>query len=239
MKRRLLGAGTVAAAALITLPASAGLVMIDDFSSGAFSSSITSGSDVTQQAGSMIGGQRDVGLEVLDNPFNQNFEVALGGGGLGLSFSAGVGLAGQLGLDYDGSTDVEDGSLPFEVGEGLNLDLSGLTDIQFGFLAADLDFEVLVILQQVENGAVTQTSQASLAVNASGSPFNATIALSEFDGALLNDVDRIGVLFNFNEAGDPASSLDFLLTEISVVPAPSALAAFGLLGLAAGRRRRG
>jgi len=217
--------------------ASAGVVVIDDFTSGPFSASINSGNVVLQQSGSMVGGQRDVGLEVLSNPFSQSLDVGLGDGGLGLTFSSGIGLAGQLGLDYDGSTDVEDGSLPFEVGEGLDLDLSGLDSIDFGFVSADLDFEISVVLQQIEGGSVTESSAATLAVN-SGSNFVASLALSEFS-IDLSDVDRIGILFNFNEAGDPTQSLDFLLSDITVVPSPGAIALLGLAGLAGTRRRRG
>ncbi len=218
--------------------ASAGVVVVDDFTSGSFAASITSGDLVLQQSGTMVGGQRDVGLEVLSNPFSQFLDVGLGDEGLGLTFSSGIGLAGQLGLDYDGSTDVEDGSLPFEVGEGLDLDISGLDTIDFSFLSADLDFEISVVLQQVEGGSVINSSSAALAVPASGSNFVASLALSEFS-IDLTDVDRIGILFNFNEAGDPTQSLDFLLEGISIVPAPGAIALLGLAGIAGTRRRRG
>lgn len=235
MHHKLIG---TAVAFAVAGSASAGVITIDDFTSGSFAASINSGNVVLQQAGSMIGGQRDVGLEVLSNPFNQNFEVGLGAEGLGLTFSSGIGLAGQLGLDYDGSTDVEDGSLPFEIGEGLNLDLSGLDSIDFSFMAADLDFEIQVVLQTLDGGSVIATSQASFMVNGGAGGFTSSLALSEFDIDLAN-IDRIGVLFNFNEAGDPTGSLDFVLSGITVVPAPGAMALLGLAGLAGTRRRRG
>jgi MYXO-CTERM domain-containing protein len=234
MNHKLIGAAFAVAVA----GSASAEIIIDDFSTGGFAASITSGDTVLQQSGTMIGGQRDVGLEVLSNPFNQFFDVNLEEGGLGLAFSSGIGLAGQLGLDYDGNTDVETGSLPFQLGEGLNLDFSGLTSIDFGFTAADLSFEILVTLQTIEGGVPTATSAASIMVGGSQSPFTSSLMLSEFDIDLSN-INRVGILFNFNDGGDPTGSLDFILDGITVVPAPGALALLGLAGLAGTRRRRG
>ncbi len=218
---------------------SAGVITIDDFSSGPFSASITSGNVVLQQSGTMLGGQRDIGLEVLSNPFSQFLDAGVGPDGLGLTFSSGIGLEGQLALDYDGSTDVETGNLPFVAGEGLDLDLTGLTSIDFSFLAADLDFEILVVLQTLEGGMVMDTDQVDADVDGGTmGPFTVSVMLSDFD-IDLSDVDRIGILFNFEGDDEPTGSLDFVLSDITIVPAPGAIALLGLAGLAGTRRRRG
>ena len=236
MRHQLFGAAIAMAACGA---ASAGVITIDDFTSGSFGASITSGNVVLQQSGTMLGGQRDIGLEVLSNPFSQFLDAGVGPNGLGLTFSAGIGLEGQLALDYDGSTDVETGNLPFVAGEGLNLDLTGLTSIDFSFLAADLDFEILVVLQTLEGGMVMDTDQVDADVDGGGmGPFTVSVMLSDF-AIDLSDVDRIGILFNFEGDDGPTGSLDFILSDITIVPAPGAIALLGLAGLAGTRRRRG
>ena len=94
------------------------------------------------------------------------------------------------------------------------------------------------MLQSLEGGVPSATSSASLMVSGSQSPFTSSLMLSDFDIDLSN-VDRVGILFNFNEAGEPTGSLDFVLNGITVVPAPGAIALLGLAGIAGTRRRRG
>ena len=222
MKIRMCGvaiaAGTAFAGSAIAAP-----ILLDDFTSGAIGDSIAGGSSVNQFNGTMLGGQVDVGVLVTDNPFDLDLNL-FAVDGLGLSFATDSGVNGRLLLDYDGADDVEDGELPLVAGTSLGADLTGQTDLFLDFVGADRDFEMSVTIVGAESTTLTQTVGA-------GTDFSVGFDLTSI--ADLSGVTR--VLFEFNTTD--VEDLDFILGDITAVPAPGALMLLGIAGLA-GRRRR-
>ena len=233
MNRTLRNTIVLAGAAIIAAPASAGAIgvlVIDDFNSGTLSTDVSSGVSITQQDGTMAGGQRDVAAFAELNPFSQMLGIDINNGLL--SYSSGFGLDGRLTLDYDGSTDVEDGDLPLEMGEGLGLSLAGLTDIEFDFLDVDMDFTLRVMM--MDGSAVSEFVDVAVT---EGNNQTISLDLSGFSSVDLSDIDRMMFMFNVADGGPGSESLDFTLGGITAIPAPGVLALLGL-GAIASRRRR-
>lgn len=244
MNLRLTGAG--AATLLIGSVASAGTggpIIIDDFTSGAIApgSIVLNGSfesAVAQQSGTMIGGERDLGLRVFENTFNQPVSVAidpLTAGGFAV-LNAGAGVNGSLMFEYDGTGDVETDWPLMQAGSGLDLDLSNLDEIVLDFAVTDDDFEVTVVLTTYGDQADISWSETTNAAD-SGSPQQVSLALADFELVDLANIDSIKVILNTDD-GDGEISLDMVMTNIAVIPAPAAIAMFGAAGLVGRRRRR-
>jgi hypothetical protein len=223
-----------AAVAATVLPAQADLV-IDDFMTGAFTDSITGGSNIAQQAGGMLGGERDLGYQVNDNPFGQDLDVTIDPS-FGLAFSTGTGLYGDFALDYDGAGEIEDDAFPFVQGPGLGMDFSAMDRITIDLLAIDLAVGVTVILQSFDDdGDVIGTASNAQTISAAGmSEFLFDDFVVEGGAPSFADVDRL--IFQFNVDGE--TSVDLLVRQLGAgVPAPGAVALLALAGLGTRRRR--
>jgi hypothetical protein len=226
-------------AAAMAVPASA-TVLIDDFTQGATDLQIASGtgSVESQQSGINVpGGQRDVMLKVISNPFNRlgRFEIVPT---QGMSFySSGPGLVGQVGLDYDGAEteNLTDGQLT--AGPGMNLNLSNENRFRFNFSFVDL--ATVLHIDAYTNGGGSSSVDFNVSSGITSStlvdvPFSSFSATSG-GGVNFSDVDRIVILFNNANA-----ATDFALGSINAVPEPASMAALavGALGLLARRRRK-
>jgi hypothetical protein len=94
------------------------------------------GTYYSQQAGTMMGGQRDVRHAVIFTP-GPNSQVFIAGG-LDMILSNPAMVQGAIALDYDSSGDVEvDGNTDFERGAGLNGNWVGTPSIDIDFLMLD------------------------------------------------------------------------------------------------------
>ncbi|MFK7959347.1 MAG: hypothetical protein AB8G96_02390 [Phycisphaerales bacterium] len=211
-------AGTAAACALAVVPAAHADIIVDDFSSGDFTETISAGLTSAEYTGTMIGGVRFAGQFVNANPFDNVLTTSVSGGLYEFAAGDGVVAGGLLGYGAGSSAGA------------LNLDVSGETafEIQFGDALATSFTSIVSFGSSAGSAGVEATFEA-------GST-SYVLDLSELDGLDLTDIDLISVGPNpgFGEPG-----LNFSIDRIAFVPAPGAIALFGLAGLAGARRRRG
>ena len=226
---------------LLGQAANAGIICIDDFTTGAFSDSQSAVNVYyNQQAGSMLGGQRDLRYEIVSNTFGLSSDVVIGAG---MVFNANdPGITGSIALDYDGAGEAEvDGNADFVAGPGLNANWTGAPSIDIDFLFLDLDFDVRVVLQTYGGpltAGVIGESVIQQTVSASGGAFTENFLLASATptmggGVDLSDVDRLTIYFNDNQV----AAVDFGIAKIAV-PTPSSAALLAVGGLIGCRRRR-
>jgi len=206
----------------------ANALVIDDFTTGAYSNTIQSGTVIASQAGGMLGGERDTLMSVTNSPFNLNFTVTIQNGLAAISND--VSVDSMFGLDYDGAGD-ETGGNVFAAGPGLgNLDFSSFDRLRFNFIHNDLNLHLRVEISTYGQGM----SFGDFVVGPQQSPFTYDVLFSSLSGgADFADVDRITIYF------DGLPSADFALRDIQAVPEPATLVALiaGLGGLLARRKR--
>lgn len=194
-------------------------IMIDDFTTGAYSGSLGTGSIIVQQTGTMIGGQRDLLMAISANPYSQQLNQTIGGG-MSIT-STGTGIMARIGLQYD-DFDVENpiGST-FNSGNGFPfLDLTGQT-IRLDFLANDRDLATRIELAGSGVSAYNWVIAGNQDV-----PFTVDIPVSLFTGNVnIAHVDLVTVYFDTRPAGD------FALGSLQAVPEPTT---FVVIACAAG-----
>jgi len=221
---------TIIVAAGVAACCAAPAIVIDDFTTGPVTHSMTSGSVILQQLGSMAGGQRDLLLTVLTNSVTQQLQQTIGSG-MSIT-SSGTLLTARIGLDYDGVDAENPIGSTFNAGlPGINpsLDISGQTWLRFNFLANDRTLN----LQAELTGSGTSTAAVSVAGN-QDTPFTVDIPLADFNGtANFATIHRMTFYFNTSPSGD------FALGSIEVVPEPSSLLAVGVGMMLLLRRRKG
>lgn len=206
---------------LVALSAtSAHALLIDDFSTGHFTSPPFAGNSYYWQTGSMPNGVRAVNPLVTSNPFSQTGQVGVNGT---LTYSAQSDLDATLLVAYGyliGS------STP--ASNPLNLDLSTSPFFRVTFVGSDLP--MLAGVSITTNGT---TNFFQRTANLPGNLTNGTTVTFDFSSvaASLTDVDVIS--FGFNT--EPGAS--FEISRFEVVPEPASLAALGF-GLAALMRRK-
>ncbi|MHB8635477.1 MAG: PEP-CTERM sorting domain-containing protein [Fimbriimonadaceae bacterium] len=214
-------------------------VLLDDFSSGAYSVSVSGlNTDYNEQAGTMLGGHRTTAFETVVNAFSFSAlmsidpSLASGGSQPGLYDSAQVGVATSTTLLY--GVDYVSGGY---VDNYLHADWSsnGTNAFNFHFLQNDqpLGYSVEVVSN---NGAVTSLASGTIA--AAGSPFDYSVAFGSLSSPItLTDVDKLIVSFGGSAGGDYALGNISLVTA-APEPASTALLVAGVIGLLA-RRRHG
>ncbi len=206
----------------------ANALWLDDFASGPYSGSISSGSTIQQQFGTMRGNQRDLLLTVLQNPYSQQLQQTIGDG-LSVT-STGAGLVAIIGLQYDGFDAESVVGSQFNAGPGFSsLDMTDQF-IRLGFLSNDRTLTARVELE----GNGLSSYDWSIAGN-QDDPFNVDVNLNSFVGnANMSGIDRVTIYFYTMPSGD------FALGSIQVVPEPLSMSAFAvaLVGMGAARRKR-
>ena len=219
---------TLIAAALCGIFASGNAFVLDDFTTGPYSVTITSGSVIASQAGTMVGLQRDVLLTVISSAFGQPVQQNIGGG---MSITnSGTMTDARVGLQYDGS-DVENPTgTVFNHGPGFApMDWSTLPTLRINFLAND---RTLDLQARIEGSG---ESIANLVVaGGHDTPFAVDIPIASFAGtADLTHITHASFYFDTSPSGD------FGIGSIEVVPEPGTLlvAAAGAL-LLLNRKRR-
>ena len=212
------------------------IVIIDNFTSGGFSDSInTVGSKVTvSQLGAMLGGERDVRLEIVaTGGFSQSlrFEV---GAGFSVS-SSGSGVNGMTELQYDVVGDETAGSPNFSptYGTGLGVNLAPENAFRVRFLFNDLLLNLKVTVDKIGTGTWVGTTAVAGGIS---SPTDVYISFASMagPGAYTGLSDRITFSFDTSAAGD------FAIGELAAVPEPATMTALALAlgGLVARRRRK-
>ena len=224
MNRKAIISGAVLLAAL---PQALGQV-IDDFSTGAYSVIVNSGSPAAEavRIGSMLGGERDALLLHTGGP--QSVTAIVDGGQVQF-FNADSQTSGTLILQYDGlDGEVEDGTL--SNGALLNANLSGANAFIYNFRFVNTGINpTLMVTTTVTTSSGSFTD--SLTVPSSGVA-SISHSFADFAGADFSDVRRL----DFTFTGGPAA--DFTLMDISTSPIPGPAAALAFAVGLVGRKRR-
>lgn len=220
----------------LAVAADAGLLVVDDFTEGPFSQTLDAGSVVGQQNVGVLGGQRDYAAGVTANPFASDLTVNVNPD-VGVSYAAGPGVAGFLVLQYDGDQDLEGDDLPLNPDGGLVIDVSAFTSLDFEFHFLDIPMGVEVQFANVEGGNIVASSSLEMIVDDLAVPTITSFDIGAFTGdADLTQVNAITI--NFNTQDNAPAARDFVLRDITFIPAPGAASVLAIAGLALTRRRR-
>lgn len=198
--------------------------VIDNFSDGAYSTSILAGTDLNWQNGTMIGGIRGTELTVDSNPLNQPLQLSIGSGGLSI-INSGTLTDGRLTLHYGYTSGFGNNDL------NKNFNSNGWDRLSFAFLANDNPMTMTVTLRTTSGGVSTSTANIA---GGQMSAFTQDFFFSGFSGgANFNDIDSMSFLFDTGPSGD------FALDSVQLVPEPASMIALAsALGALAARRRR-
>ncbi len=229
MKRTGATLGLIAASAASSLAT----IVIDDFATGAYFRSISSGSAVESQAGGMLGGQRDTLLRIQTPGANPLLTLEmLIGGGIQFSSSAAT-VDGMCGLQWDGNggaaeeVGVVPGFADFNDIAGLGMSFLGEDRFRVQFLYAD---QTMAIQMVVRSGGIDYVANHLYTYSVVND--HDDFLFSEFAGANMGAVQSVTVRF------DPPTSGDFALLGVAAVPEPGSLAALALGALVLARKRR-
>lgn len=215
--------GLVALGAVV--PASA-LIVIDDFTSGAVNMSISSGSSIMFQNGTMLGGDRYTELLVQSNGFGLEYSVDAAAGTLSVSSQPQVDGIATLGYGYADNG----GSAIFD---NLNWDFSGESLFEIDVLSNDQDAVITIALRSTTSNPNTIImSSKNISGGLVNTPTTLTWSFADFAGVDFTDIDQILVEIETGESGD------ITLSEIRAVPEPATLVALSMGAAALVARRR-
>lgn len=214
-------------AALAAVAGARAEVIIDDFSVP-YAKTITSGSNVDEMSGAVLGGARDVEMRVSSNPLQQQYDLTITGQQLAV-VSNGFGVLSTLKLQYDGVDEAGNTGVNklLRNSAGPAGLLQGNNVIRVRFLGNDLDLNVKAVLRT--SGSVIAQQEA---VRSAGSGIgNLDFAFSGGDAAA---ADSLTLEFSSVRSGD------YAVEGIEAVPEPASMIAIGtgLAALAARRRRK-
>lgn len=216
-------AGSAGAQVVTTLP-----FVVDDFSEGVADISEREDGSFVSGGPSVLGGERHVAWQIIDNPQLSRISIATAFGVPGFTVEMGPGNASVVALSYGIDTE-------------LDLDLSafagGGIQIEFDFSTIDLPLAVDVVLTSGSGAASASISRLIDAGLDQLVLFDLADAAFAGPGAFdLGDVDTIS--FTFNGGDNPLPNRDFNLSRITFVPAPAGACVLAAAAVAA-RRQRG
>lgn len=214
---------TLLIAGLSVITVSQAQDIIDDFSIP-YSSTVISGSVSATQAGTMLSGERDVRVRVINNPIaGQAARVTITGSQLSV-ISNDFLVRSTLELQYDKVGDETPGvNVQLNNGAGTANLLGGNTQVDVRFLQNDLDVDILATLRN-QGSIIAQISRTRAGGSGQGTEsFNF--------GPIAAQADSLTFTFGAQPSGD------FALEGIEAVPEPATMTVLGL-GLAAMMRRR-
>ncbi len=217
----------IVAAGLAALGASASAIVLDDFSTGNNNYSITAGSVLGFDSGTMVGGDRALLLSVTANQYGLGFFGDIADGVLSFNSQSGVDALGIFGYGYE--FDGTGGAL-----DDLELDLSGLTAFQLNIISRDAPTLVRLALRSSSGDGAFHHVDVNLTGTSINTPETVTFNFADFAAGIdFSDIDQIEVLLDMDIAGDIA------VTSFEAVPEPATMLALGAgAALLAARRRR-
>jgi hypothetical protein len=185
-------------------------LVLDDFSTGPYQKTLTSGADTNLQFGSMLGNSRVTSLNICPPAqcnghglFKQSTSFQIEG----TTKSAPAALVYNSGYKTEGYLDVLYGkSAP------LNLDLaSGYDRIRLNFDGADGFVNLNIV---VYTNGLFSSIECNLADHSYARPFSVDFPFSDFTaGADFRDVTQIALVFGNSEGGN------FAVTSVEAIPA--------------------
>lgn len=209
--------------------ASANALLFDDFSTGPYSVTLTSGMNTAFQAASVPGSTRVTRLAVESNPLNTAISLAVGAGFAVVDSGTLADNWARIGYGYENNGS---GGL---VVDPMNLNLTGLSSFQIDFLSNDLANDVKVYVGTWNGTSLDLSTATAVAPGGNNTtPFSLNISFASFTGTA-NFADADVVVFEF----DNSPSGDFALRRLEAVPEPMSMLALGA-GVAAviARRRK-
>lgn len=200
---------------------------IDDFASGTYSRSLTSGSLTEFQTGSMIGGARYATTAVQSNSFGLAIQTDIQGSAYSLSSQPAVDGFGELGYGFTSSS-----TGPVAQDLDANLTVGGLNALRVNFLSSDAPGTLTVSVRSSSSGADFVSASTSFPGNSVNVPFTREIAYSQFVGVDFSDIDQMVFRFDTGPSGDVS------LASIEAVPEPATIAVLAGIAAAAVRRKQ-
>lgn len=201
-------------------------VIIDDFTSGTYHQTITSGSVTEFQAGTMLGGSRYATTQVDTNVFGLELGTDIELGNYTLSAQSGVNGQGQLGYGYQDNAGTA-------VQQDMNADLSTENQFKLDFISSDLPGTYTIgVRSSSSNGGNFATYTGAFQGSSVNAPFTETVNFSEFSGFNFGDVDQITFNFNSDISGDVS------LSGLQAVPEPTSMVILATASAMALRRRK-
>jgi len=215
----------------VTGAANAADLLIDDFSTGPYSVTLTAplSSNTAFQAAAVPGATRTTRLFVEANPLNRQISLDIGPGGLAI-VDSGTEADNWFRVGYG----YENNGSGVPIVDPLNQNLSAYNSFKIHFRSNDLDNQVKVSVVTMV-GTTQNVSQSTLIAPGGNStnPFDFFVPFSSFTGTA-NFADADILVFEF----DNTPSGDFAIDSISAVPEPATMLALGTGAAALIARRR-
>ncbi|MGF1687607.1 PEP-CTERM sorting domain-containing protein [Photobacterium japonica] len=240
MKMTKYGLYTAVAASMAFASQAQATMVIDDFSDpvllgNSVNDTTAGGGGVgsTFDSGTVLGGERDIFIELLSPGFNPLSGAVLAVSGGSLTYEAGSGAIATGKIQYDGDdndADVldADGLGSEDLAANGNAFLLDVLDADFGFT-----FSI-----EVWSGAGGSSFKNEYVAAGTNVPVTRSFAFSDFTGVDFTDVSAIEFVIN-TEGLAGQTSIDFTIDAFKV-PEPTSMALFGLglMGLGYTRRRK-
>ncbi|MGR5352957.1 PEP-CTERM sorting domain-containing protein [Vibrio alfacsensis] len=182
----------------------------------------------------IIGGERDLWVNLLANPLGSLTGVALSVAAGSLSYGTGSGVIAEGKIQYDGN-DSDAENIDIDGLGSVDLTANGGDAFLLDVINTDLGFTFGV---QVWSALGTETD--TVVYTASGATTGlAALAFSDFVGVDFTDVSAIEFTIN-TQGAEGQADIDFSIGSVVSVPEPASIAFFGagLLGLGLLRRRK-
>lgn len=215
---------TLAICGLLGAACFAQALMIDDFSTGNSTDSISSGLGQTYAPATVPGGNRYVGHSIQVNPLNLTHTAVVTNGIFASDSKTLVDAIAVIGYGSDASGG-------FTVATDLNLNLSAQNAFKITVLSNDLPADIYIGIR-TNSGALTFSAVHAVTPGMVMVTQTITVNFSEFLGQNFADVDTIGLYV------DTTASGDMVIDSFEAVPEPASLFALGLGAAALVARKR-